>query len=56
MYNTVMIVSRVRESGIDSYTSQIRQLTINFIYYTMEIDKQLKAYYIIIVTNTSSLF
>ena len=25
-------------------------------YYTIEIDKQLKAYYIIIVTNTSSSF
>ena len=25
-------------------------------YYTMEIDKQLKAYYIIIVANTCSLF
>ena len=25
-------------------------------YYTIEIDKQMKAYYIIIVTNTSSLF
>ena len=43
----------MNECGVGSHTSQITQLTM---YYTMEIDKQLKAYYIIIVTNTSSLF
>ena len=42
----------MKESGIGSHTSQITQLTM---YYAMEIDKHIKAYYIIIVTNTSSL-
>ena len=43
----------MKESGIGSHTIQITQLTM---YYAMETDNHIKAYYIIIVTNTSSLF